>query len=162
MTVAAAALRHPGRRWLLGALLALSVALNLCFAAGALWTYSHSGPRPNLEARLGRMPAELALDPQQHAAFEKYAASVRARIRQMREAVEPLLGEAWSEIAKPGADGAQVMALFAAAGDKRRGFQRDLASETLSFLATLSPEQRLKFVEIAHHRPKDWGSGPRR
>jgi uncharacterized membrane protein len=162
VTAAAATLSSPGRRRLLGTLLALSVALNLCFVAGALWTYSHSGPRPSLETRLGRVPAELALDPRQQAAFEKYAGGVRVRIRQMREAVEPLLGEAWAEIAKPDADASHITALFAAAGDKRRGFQRDLATETLSFLAILSPEQRLKFVEIAHHRPKDWGSGPRR
>jgi Spy/CpxP family protein refolding chaperone len=133
--------------------LALSVVLNLCFVGGALWTYFHAAPPPNFEARMRQMPAELALDPQQKEAFERYAGGVRARIQQMHEAVEPLLGDAWSEIAKPDADAAKIMALFSQAGEKRRGFQRDLTTETLSFLATLSPEQRVKFVEIARRRP---------
>lgn len=154
MTSVLAAARSTNRRPLLWALLTLSVVLNLCFVGGAVWTYFHAASPPNLEARLRQMPTELGLDPQQKEAFDRYAGAIRSRIRQMHEAVEPLLGDAWSEIAKPDADEPRIMGLFAAAGDKRRSFQRDLTKETLSFLATLSPEQRLKFVEIARRRPR--------
>ncbi len=153
MTSVSTAARGVARGNLLWVLLTLSVVLNLCFVGGALWTYVHAAPPPNLEARLRLMPGELALDPQQREAFDRYAGVIRARIRQMHETVEPLLSDAWSEIARPDADEAKITALFAAAGDKRRGFQRELTTETLTFMATLSPEQRLRFVEIARRRP---------
>ena len=153
MTSISTAARGAARSNLLRVLLTLSVVLNLCFVGGALWTYFHAPPPLDLEARMRQAPGELALDPRQREAFDRYASAVRAQLRQMHETVEPLLSDAWSEIAKPGADEAKITALFAAAGDKRRGFQRELTTETLSFMATLSPEQRLKFVEIARRRP---------
>jgi Spy/CpxP family protein refolding chaperone len=71
----------------------------------------------------------------------------------MREAVEPLDANAWSELAKPDADDAKVMQLFDQAGDQRRAFRRELGTATFTFLAKLSPEQRAKFVELARKRP---------
>jgi Spy/CpxP family protein refolding chaperone len=47
------------------------------------------------------------------------------------------------------------MQLFEEAAQQRRSFRRELATTTFSFLATLSPEQRAKFVELARQRP--WG-----
>ena len=74
-------------------------------------------------------------------------------MQMMHETVEPLIGNAWSELAKPDADESKVMQLFDQAGEQRRSFRRELASATFSFLATLSPEQRAKFVELARQRP---------
>jgi Spy/CpxP family protein refolding chaperone len=74
-------------------------------------------------------------------------------MQQMRDAVEPLIGSAWSEIAKPDADETKVVQLFEEAGQTRRRYMRELAPKTLSFLATLSSEQRAKFVELARQRP---------
>jgi hypothetical protein len=45
------------------------------------------------------------------------------------------------------------MQLFDQAGDQRRSLRRELAAATFSFLATLSPDQRAKFVELARQRP---------
>lgn len=160
MTVAATA-RGAARRHLLWVLLTLSLVLNLCFVAGALWSRFHAPPPPfNLEGRFQQMAAELALDPPQKEAFERYAQTIRAHIRQMRETVQPLIADAWSETAKPDADETKVMALFGEAAEKRRSFQRELMTTTLSFLATLSPEQRATFVEIARQRPRHWGPPP--
>jgi Spy/CpxP family protein refolding chaperone len=78
-------------------------------------------------------------------------------MQQMREIVEPLMNAAWAELAKPDADQATAARLFDEAGQARRGLQRELLAPTLSFLATLSPEQRAKFVELFHQRPKAWG-----
>ena len=76
-------------------------------------------------------------------------------MQQMRETVEPLMNAAWSEIAKPEAEEANVVRLFDEAGQTRRSFMRELTPITLSFLATLSPEQRAKFVELIRQKP--WG-----
>ena len=154
MTVASAAARGSVRPYLLWLVLTLSLALNLCFVAGALWIRFHGPPLPmNAEERLERIGAQLALDPRQKEAFEQYAQAVRTRMQLMRKAVDPLIGNAWSEVAKPDADGAKVVQLFDEAGQTRRSFMRELAPTTLAFLAKLSPEQRTKFVELIQQRP---------
>jgi Spy/CpxP family protein refolding chaperone len=81
-------------------------------------------------------------------------------MQQMRETVEPVMSAAWSELAKPDADQAAAARLFDEAGQARRGLQRELLSPTLTFLATLSPQQRAKFVELFHQRQRNWGGPP--
>ena len=76
-------------------------------------------------------------------------------MQQMHDAVEPLMSDAWSELAKPDTDEVTVTRLFDQAAQTRRSFQHELIPTTLSFLATLSPEQRAKFVEL--FRPRPWG-----
>src|SRR5271169_206365 len=153
-TVARGATRHP----LLWAALTLSLVLNLCFVAGALWIRIQPPALPASPAeRLQRIGEELALDPQQRQAFERYFENLRSHMQQMHETVEPLMIAAWSELAKPDADQATAARLFDEAGQARRSLQRELLAPTLSFLATLSPEQRAKFVELFHQRPRAWG-----
>jgi Spy/CpxP family protein refolding chaperone len=154
VTIASVALRPGSRQHLFWVVLILSLALNLCFIAGALWIRVQGPPPPiSPEQRLQQIEPQLALDSQQKAAFEQYARTVHLRVQSMREAVEPLDANAWSELAKPDADDAKVMQLFDQAGDQRRAFRRELGTATFTFLAKLSPEQRAKFVELARQRP---------
>jgi uncharacterized membrane protein len=156
-TSARGATRHP----LLWAALALSLVLNLCFVAGALWIRLHAPPLPpNPAERLQRMGAELALDPQQKQAFDRYLENLRSHMQQMRATVEPLMSAAWAELAKPDANQVTAAQLFDEAGQARRSLQRELLTPTLAFLATLSPEQRAKFVDLFHQRPRGWGQPP--
>ncbi len=154
MTAASVALRPGSRRHLFWVVLILSLALNLCFIAGALWIRLQGPPLPmSPEERLQQIEPQLALDSQQKAAFDQYARTVRSRIQSMHEAIEPLVGKAWSELAKPDADDAKVMQLFDQAGEQRRAFRRELGTATFAFLTKLTPEQRAKFVELARQRP---------
>jgi Spy/CpxP family protein refolding chaperone len=154
VTAASVALRPGSRQHLLWVVLILSLALNLCFIAGALWIRVQGPPHPmSPEQRLQQIEPQLALDPQQKAAFDQYAQTVRLRMQSMREAIEPLDGNAWSELAKPDADQVKVMQLFEQAGEQRRAFRRELGTATFTFLAKLTPEQRAKFVELARQRP---------
>jgi Spy/CpxP family protein refolding chaperone len=157
MMLAEPAARSRSRQhWWKGAL-ALSFALNLFFIAGALWIRIHA-PVATLspEDRLDQMAGQLNLDPQQKQAFTHYSQIMRERLQAMHGAVQPLIGNAWSEVAKPQADETKVMQLFDQAARERRGFMRDLTTMTLSFLATLSPEQRARFVQLARQRPRPW------
>ena len=156
-TAARGATRHP----LLWVALTLSLLLNLCFVAGALWIRIQ-GPAPpaNPAERLQRIGTELVLDPQQRQAFERYSENIRTHMQKMRETVEPLMSAAWAELAKPDADQATAARMFDEAGQARRGLQRELLAPTLTFLATLSPEQRARFVELFHQRPRSWGQPP--
>ena len=87
-TAARGATRHP----LLWVVLTLSLLLNLCFVAGALWIRIQGPPLPASAAeRLLRIGAELALDPQQRQAFDQYSENVRAHTQRMRDTVEPLM-----------------------------------------------------------------------
>jgi Spy/CpxP family protein refolding chaperone len=111
----------------------------------------------NVEERLERIGTQLGLDPQQKAAFEQYSQAVHTHMKLMHQAVDPLVSAAWSEVAKPDADEAKVLQLFDEAGQTRRSYMHELAPIALSFLATLSPEQRAKFVELFRQRP--WEKG---
>jgi len=150
--VASVAARGGVRPYLLWLILTLSLALNLFFVAGALWIHFNGPPVPNAEERLQRIGAQLGLDPHQKEEFEQYTEALRARMQAMRKAVGPLMHNAWAEVAKPDADEAKVLELFDEAGQTRRGFMRELAPVTLSFLAKLSPDQRAKFVELIQQR----------
>jgi Spy/CpxP family protein refolding chaperone len=154
VTAASVALRPGSRRHLFWVILILSLALNLCFIAGALWIRVQGPPLPmSPEQRLQQIEPQLALDSQQKAAFDEYARTVRSRMQSMHEAIEPLVANAWSELAKPDADQTKIMQLFDQAGEQRRAFRPELVTATFTFLAKLTPEQRAKFVELARQRP---------
>jgi Spy/CpxP family protein refolding chaperone len=161
MMLAEPAVRSAARQNWWKVLLALSLALNLFFVAGALWFRIHAPP-PMLspEDRLEQMAGELNLDGQQKQAFAHYSQTIRERMRAMHGAVQPLIANAWSEVGKPGADEAKVMQLFDQASQERRAFMRDLTTTTLAYLATLSPQQRAKFVQLARQRPRPWSPPP--
>jgi Spy/CpxP family protein refolding chaperone len=161
MMLAEPATRGAIRPYLLIAVLTLSLALNLFFVIGAAWIHVHA-PTPMLssEDRLEKMAGELNLNPEQKQAFGLFAQAMRQHLEAMHRAVQPLIGDAWSEVAKPQANEDKVMQFFDEADQKRRGFMRDLTMTTLSFLATLTPEQRARFVQLAHQRPRPWSPPP--
>jgi Spy/CpxP family protein refolding chaperone len=145
--------RWPSRRGLI-ALLAVSLALNVLFVAGAVWSRVHApfGP-PGWQHEYRQIAAQLDLDPEQRTRFDRYVADMQAHGARMRQQMGPLIGGAWDEIAKPAPDQAQIMQHFDEASQKWREFQRESATQTLDFLSTLSPAQRSKFVAIVkEHR----------
>jgi Spy/CpxP family protein refolding chaperone len=156
-------MRSGTRQHLLRTLLALSLVLNLFFVVGALWIRIHA-PAPPItpEQRLQQMAGELGLDAQQKQAFAHYSQTMRRRLDAMRESVGPLVAGAWAEVARPQADETKVMHLLDEAAQQRRAFVGQLTTTTLSFLATLSPEQRATFVELARQRPRPWTPQPHR
>ena len=145
------------RRHLLVTLVVISLVLNLFFIAGAVWTRLHGPPETaGAEERYDQMAAELKLDPQQRAVFDRYVATMRPQVEEMHQQVDPLIAKAWDELTKPQTDTAQVMGLFDQATEKRRTFQRELTGQTLAFLSVLSPEQRAKFVTIMREHRAPW------
>ncbi len=150
MSVTAAGMSHrrgrPLRR-LLTAILAVSVALNICVIAGAVWSRLHPPPAPpTFTERFHRLEDSLALTADQRAGFDRYVADMSARGEQMRRTIEPMMDAAWAELAKPDADQGRVLQLLDDATNQRRSFQQQAVTATLSLLATLTPEQRAKFI----------------
>jgi Spy/CpxP family protein refolding chaperone len=143
------------RLWI--ALVAVSLVLNLCFIAGAVWSRLHPpAGRLDLAERYRQMAAQLDLDSQQRAAFDRYVAAIRSRGEQMRQETDPLMSAAWDELAKPKPDTARVEQLFDEAGEKRRAMQHETTSQTVDLLGALSPAQRAKFVSIMHEWRAAW------
>jgi uncharacterized membrane protein len=156
MTLAEPALAAGIRQHWWKALLAVSLALNLCFIAGAVWVRIHPPSFSSPMRRLDQMAGELGLNPLQKRAFEQYAQSMRERLQAMHKIMQPAIAAAGAEMASPRADEAQVMRFLDDAAQQRHGFMRDMTTATLTFLSTLSPEQRVKFVELVfrqHQRP---------
>src|SRR5271156_6743040 len=84
------------RRRLLGAVLAVSVALNLCVVAGVLWTRLHPPPPPQtFSQRFHRLGDTLDLTPQQQVVFDRYITDMTARGDRMRQTVDPIMDGAW-------------------------------------------------------------------
>jgi uncharacterized membrane protein len=138
------------------AAVALSLALNLFFVAGALWTRLHVPPPLTREARFDEMAAALALDPQQRQAFASYSQTMRTQLEEMRDLVQPLVRAAWAEVSRPQPDEAKVMQFLDRAVEVRRAHLAQITTLTIGFLKKLSPEQRAKFVKVAHQGPPPW------
>ena len=140
------------RHRLLAALLAISVALNLCVVAGALWSRYSAPSAPSATERLRNMATTLNLDDQQRAAFEAYVAATRTRQAALRQALEPLLDSAWLELGKPQPDEAAILQRLSDASARWRASQQETVDATIALLATLNPDQRDRFVAAERER----------
>jgi uncharacterized membrane protein len=148
--------RGSARHQLLWVVVSLSLALNLFFVAGALWTHFHAPPQLTRGGRFDEMAAALALDPQQRQAFAQYSQTMHGLLLEMRDATQPLVRAAWSEVAKPQADETKVMRLLDQAAQARRDYVHQITAATIAFLNKLSLQQRAKFVKIVHQGPPPW------
>ena len=143
---------RPQRPRILASVLAVSVALNLFFVGGALWTRLHAPQPLTASERFHKLGQSLNLSPPQQTAFDQYVAALVSRNNRVRQATEPLMDEAWAEIAKPDPDQAKVLQLLDDFSAQRREVMHQAVGATLSFLAILTPEQKEKFLADEHER----------
>jgi uncharacterized membrane protein len=134
----------------------LSLALNVFFVGGALWTRFHTPPPLTREERFDQVSAALALDPQQRQDFARYSRTMHGWLQELHNKSQPLFRAVWSEVSKPQADEAKVMQLLDQAMQLRRGYQGKITAATIVFLKTLSPEQRAEFIKVSHQGPPPW------
>jgi uncharacterized membrane protein len=137
--------RSRGR--LVKVLLALSLALNVCFIGGLLYS-KFVRPTPPLIA-LGR---ELDLAPDQRKAFQSFLQVVRAKGAALRENNLALGRQIWEELAQAKPDPQKLAALFTEVANNRRDYQTAVGTALLPFLETLNVEQRERFIEISKRR----------
>lgn len=144
---------RPRLPWVL---LALSLALNLCFIAGVFWvrmeaSHAQMGPAERMEL----VVKQLALDDNQRAAFDRFVRTMRMKARQLRETNQPLIDAAWQEFAKQQPDDAATDKLFEQAANNRRSFQLETGRALREFLAALSEDQRTKFIAFVKNRDRN-------
>ena len=140
------------RQRLIIAALAISLALNLCVIAGAVWHRVNLPEAQTSTERFRKLEASLDLSDQQRLAFEAYVAAARARNGQLRQQIDPLLDAAWAELGKEQPDEAVVLERFNDASTRWRASQRETVDATLALLATLHPDQRAKFIAAERER----------
>jgi uncharacterized membrane protein len=127
--------------------LALSLALNVCFVGGLLYS-KFVRPTPPL-IMLGR---ELNLEPDQRKAFQSFVQVVRSKGAALRDTNLALGRQIWDELSQPKPDAQKLGTLFTEIANNRRDYQMAVGTALLPFLETLSIEQRQHFIEIGKRR----------
>jgi uncharacterized membrane protein len=137
-------------------LLALSLALNLCFVGGLFWVRMEaSRARMGPPERMELVAKQLALDDNQRAAFDRFVRTMRLKSRHLRETNMPLIDDTWQEFAKQQPDEAAIDKLSEQAANNRRSFQIETGRALREFLAALSEDQRTKFIALVKNRDRD-------
>ncbi len=134
-------------------LLGVSLAANLAFAAGAIYSFyggEHRGWRTKVS--IEDVAERLALSPAQRDGLQALRDQARDRPRPSPEARAERRAAFHAELAKPEFDRARLLALMAErmAGRQERMLGR--AEALHGYLATLDPEQRRGFLEMAKER----------
>ena len=146
-----AAGQPPKKGRLVKVALVLSLALNVCFIAGLVYSkvvMEHwRGPPP-----LQTLAGELNLTQDQRKTFRAFTQVVREHGMALRDANTKLGAQIWDELSKPQPDPDKISQLFTQVADNRRDFQTDVSKALLPFLESLTADQRTKFIEIAKRR----------
>lgn len=134
-------------------LLAVSLALNLGLAAGALY-YEAEAERlgGSAEARLDTIAERLALTADQREGLLALRAKIQDRRDSMGSARDQRRAVLLAELAKPELDRAEMSAVMDGGRDERRAFFEALMIDLHGFLATLTPDQKADFLAMAEER----------
>ncbi|HZL58365.1 MAG TPA: periplasmic heavy metal sensor [Stellaceae bacterium] len=149
--------REGSRGRLMAVLLTLSLTLNVFFIGGLVWTRHHMPPpMMNPVERFQSVGDEMHLAGDQRAGLRQFIDALREHNRAMREQNRPLIEAMWSELAKAEPDQAKIEELIDQANANRRAAQKETEKSLTAFLATLPPEQRAQFADLAQkHRPEN-------
>jgi len=128
-------------------LLTVSVVANIFFAAGAVYTFYARGDRT-----VERSVEKLNLTPAQEQALAMLRDGIAARREAMSGAQGGLREAMLAEIGNPAFDRDKVTALVADWSAQRQAFFVDMAEDLHGYVATLTPEQRETFLEMARDR----------
>ena len=138
------------RHWIWTAVV-VSMALNIAFIGG----YIYSGRQAAQAARPGAAAAlaqRLGWEAQQQAGFtvahRKARQALVAHVKKDRQTVE----EYWRAMVGTQTSDAHTASLLRETADRRVALNRELTQILREFLMTLTPGQRLEFVEILKSR----------
>jgi len=143
----------PQRRRGLIVALVVSLAINVFFIAGLvghLVFHFQFGHRPmGPIQRFEHASHEMGLSGAQLVAFNGMIAILRQHRRETFQKNRPLFDQIWDQLAKPQPDDKVIADLIAQADANHVAFQKEATAAMESFLATLSPQQRAQFADLA-------------
>jgi uncharacterized membrane protein len=153
--VADAAGKSGSRARLVWAALVLSLVLNVCFVGGLVWSRLQAAQPTTPAERFQQVAREMNFAGSERENFQQFFQTVRRETQQMRENNRPIMQRIFSELEKEHPDQAAVNQLIDQATENRRAYQKDMAAALAGFLATLTPAQRSRFVELLAKRQQD-------
>jgi uncharacterized membrane protein len=153
--VAEAAGKSGSRTRLVWTALVLSLVLNVCFVGGLVWSRMQAERPTTAAERFQQVGKEMNFAGSERESFQQFFQTVRRETLQMRENNRPIMQHIWSELDKEHPDQAAVNQLIDQATENRRVYQKDMAAALTGFLATLTPSQRGRFVELLAKRQQD-------
>jgi uncharacterized membrane protein len=137
--------------------LALSLTLNVFFIGGAVLSrvrfHGYFERRAGPIQRFEHIGHEMNLSGAQLMALHQMVVNMRERRRAMFQANRPIFDSIWDQLAKPQPNDQAIEALIGRADTNHVAFQKDATAAVESFLATLSPEQRAQFTDLAKWHP---------
>jgi uncharacterized membrane protein len=142
-----------GRLWIV--VLILSLTLNVFFVGGLLWARSVLHPRFGPVQRMESIAAEMHLSGDQLAAFRIFVKTMRDGQIELHEKNHAIIFTLWDNLALAQPDQAKIDQLVDQANDNRRAWQKEAVKALITFLATLSPEQRVQFADLAKKRRRE-------
>ncbi len=136
-------------------LLALSVALNVFFVGGHVYTRvlidrvtsSHAKPHAGRS-----LSARLKLTAAQRKSFGELRRKMRERRREYRRASRDESRQLWRAIGDPDAKSDAIDKHLKTLADNRLGFNRDAAEYMRAFVLVLNKDQRKRFLRRARRR----------
>jgi len=141
--------------------LAISVTLNIFIVGGIAWSIMRAEPVEGPVAHLLTAARSLDLRPDQRAGLREFAQTARQLNRKLRESNGPIMRQMWNELSQPQPDQAKITQLSEQALQNRVEYQRKMEEGIMTFLSTLAPDQRSRFVEIASQHPAPLAPGQR-
>ena len=141
------------RRKLPWFLVAASVALNIFFVAGFFYpqVMGHRHPPERVDT-MARVVEELALTEGQAAALEAMRRDIMERREERRDGRDSFQAAILEAISAPTFDRAALAEALEARRADFGEFVLDLAEDLHGFVASLSPEQKTRFLERAEDR----------
>jgi len=142
-------------------LFTISLALNVFFVGGHLYTQSRAGSEASKEAVTAKTPKsattrlsvdQIGLDTAQRSQFNAMRTQILARGKQYREGSRDYVARLWAELEKARPSTRVIERSLKTVADNRYAFQRRVALDAIAFMAGLDANQKARFLELAKSR----------
>lgn len=138
------------RARLLWVLLAVSLAANAFFAAGVAYTvYTERQVAASTQARVDLVAERLGLNEDQREGLRLLRERAEIRRSAWRERSAPMREALVEQVAEANFERERVLEQLEEWGAERRLYFAEFAEDLHGFLATLTAEQRARFLELA-------------
>ena len=141
-------------------LFTLSLALNVFFIGGHFYSRAQYGNEAGRQAGTAKPPAtrsrisvdRIGLDVAQRGGFRTMRARIRARGKRFRARSRGHVARLWAELQKDKPSKRVIDRSLRKLTDSRYAYQRRAAAHAIAFMATLDPNQKARFLELAKSR----------
>lgn len=156
-------------------LFTISLALNVFFVGGHLYSQSRAGAETGRQADAAKKPAakptrltveQIGLDVAQRTQFSAMRTRILDRSKQYREGSRDFVAHVWAELEKAAPSTRVIERNLKKIADNRYAYQRRAAAHAIAFMAGLDANQKARFLDLAksrgfldagllHDRPKE-------